>query len=81
MSRLPPLGVSACFRQALSAVHSLPVNTYGPANIIDGSTGLFLTTSPATKQRSPVLPRMIVHDFGVRNATLGQMAGKLLPCT
>ncbi len=79
MSRLPPLGVSACFSQALSAVRSSRVNAHAPANILDGQSALIFATSIATDRLPSARPLMILHDFGVRNATLQQMAGKLLP--
>ncbi|WP_099234892.1 hypothetical protein [Pseudomonas sp. ICMP 460] len=79
MSRLPPLGVSACFRQALSAVRFPRVNAHAPANILDGPVAPLFAISTATDRLPSALPLKIAHDFGVRNATLQQMAGKLLP--
>ncbi|CRM87543.1 hypothetical protein [Pseudomonas sp. 22 E 5] len=79
MFHLPPFGVSACLRQALSAVHSSRVNTHAPANILDGLSDLFLALATADERPSFVAPIKIAHNFGVRNATLQQMAGKLLP--
>lgn len=79
MFHLPPLGVYACFCQALSAVRSPRVNAPAPANILDGPSDLFFASSPATDRPLSALPINIAHDFGVRNATLQQMAGKLLP--
>ncbi len=79
MFHLPPSGVSACLSQALSAVDSYSVNAHAPANILDGPSDLFFASSPATDRPLSALPINIAHDFGVRNATLQQMAGKLLP--
>ena len=79
MFHLPPIGVSACSSQALSAVRSPRVNVPAPANILDGPSDLFFATSTASDRLPSTEPIMILHDFGVRNATLQQMAGKLLP--
>ncbi|CRM79159.1 MULTISPECIES: hypothetical protein [Pseudomonas] len=79
MFHLPPFGVSACLRQALSAVYSYSVNAHAPANILDGPSDLFFASPSATDRPLPALPIKIAHNFGVRNATLQQMAGKLLP--
>lgn len=79
MFHLPPLGVSACFSQALSAVRAFRVNAHAPVNILDARSDLFFAISSATDRYSSTVPIMIVHKFGVRNATLRQMAGKLLP--
>ncbi|MBE8594072.1 hypothetical protein IQK56_25910 [Pseudomonas sp. MAFF 301449] len=79
MFHLPPLGVSACFCQALSAVRSPRVDAPAPANILDGPSDLFFAPSTAPDRLLSKEPIKIVHDFGVRNATLQQMAGKLLP--
>ncbi len=79
MFHLPPIGVSACFSQALPAVRSSRVSAHAPANILDGPSDLFFANSHAADRPSFAVPIMILHKFGVRNATLGQMAGKLLP--
>ena len=79
MFHLPPIGVSACSSQALSAVRSPRVNAQAPANILDARPDLFLASSFATERHAPRLLLKIAHNFGVRNATLQQMAGKLLP--
>ena len=80
---LPPLGVLACSRQAFSSVHAFCVNACAPANILDAQADLFLAPSMPSglplNGRQPAGLLMILHKFGVRNATLGQMAGKLLP--
>ncbi len=79
MFHLPPSGVSACFSQALSAVRSPRVSAHAPAIILDGPSDLFFASSTTTDQQPSALPIMILHNFGLRNATLQQMAGKLLP--
>ncbi len=79
MFHLPPLGVSACLCQALPAVRSPRVNAYAPANILDGQSNLFFASSPAPDRPLSARAIMILHNFGLRNATLQQMAGKLLP--
>ncbi|WLI06470.1 MULTISPECIES: hypothetical protein [Pseudomonas] len=81
MFHLPPLGVCACFSQALSAVRSSRVNAHAPANILDGQSRLSVALSFVTDRPSSSAPIKITHNFGVRNATLQQMAGKLLPRT
>ena len=79
MCLLPPNGVLACFSQAVSPVHSLRVNARAPANIFDASASLFYAPLLPAEQRAPSVLLKIAHNFGVRNATLQQMAGKLLP--
>ena len=79
MFHLPPIGVSACSSQALSAARSPRVNAQAPANILDGPADLLFAISYATDLPSSAVPIMILHNFGLRNATHGQMAGKLLP--
>ncbi len=79
MFHLPPPGVLACISQAPSAVRSSRVNAHAPANILDGPSDLSFASSPASDQRLCGVLIMILHDFGLRNATLQQMAGKLLP--
>ena len=79
MFHLPPIGVSACFSQALSAARSPRVNAQAPANILDGPADLLFAISYATDRASSAVPIIIAHNFGVRNATQQQMAGKLLP--
>ncbi|MCK3824795.1 hypothetical protein BFW89_25375 [Pseudomonas synxantha] len=79
MFHLPPFGVSACLRHTLCAVRSSRVNAHAPANILDGPSDLLFTNACATHPPIFAVPIMILHNFGVRNATLGQMAGKLLP--
>ncbi|PLR60357.1 hypothetical protein QCBJ_25100 [Pseudomonas sp. QC2] len=79
MSRLPPLGVLACFSQAVSSVHSSRVIARAPANILDARSDLFFAFSFATERLASAVLLKIAHNFGVRNATLQQMAGKLLP--
>ncbi|NWC84777.1 hypothetical protein HX793_16740 [Pseudomonas reactans] len=79
MFHLPPNGVLACFSRAVSSVHSSRVNTRAPANILDARASLFFASSFATERRAPRVLLKIAHNFGVRNATLQQMAGKLLP--
>ena len=75
MFHLPPNGVLACFSQAVSSVHSSRVN----AIILDARADLFFASSFATERPAPRMLLKIAHNFGVRNATLQQMAGKLLP--
>ena len=79
MFHLPPIGVSACSSQALSAVRSPRVNAQAPANIFDGPADLLFAISYATDRASSAVPIIIAHNFGLRNATHEQMAGKLLP--
>ena len=79
MFHLPPIGVLACFSQAVSSVHSSRVNARAPANILDARADLFFASSFVTEQPAPRMLLKIAHNFGVRNATLQQMAGKLLP--
>ena len=79
MFHLPPIGVSACSSQALSAARSPRVNVQAPANILDGPADLLFAISYATDRASSAVPIIIAHNFGLRNATHGQMAGKLLP--
>jgi|GEM_PF-3016572 len=79
MFHLPPNGVLACFSRAVSSVHSFRVNTRAPANILDARADLFFASSFVTERRAPRVLLKIAHNFGVRNATLQQMAGKLLP--
>ncbi|CRM69479.1 hypothetical protein [Pseudomonas sp. 31 R 17] len=79
MFHLPPLGVYACLNRALSAFLSSRVKAHAPANILDGPSGLFFAISSATDKPLSTSPIKIAHNFGVRNATLQQMAGKLLP--
>jgi hypothetical protein len=55
------------------------VNARAPANILDARADLFLASSFATERHAPRLLLKIAHNFGVRNATQQQMAGKLLP--
>lgn len=76
---LPPNGVLACFSQAVSPVHSSCVIARTPANILDARSDLFFASSPASERRLPSVLLKIAHNFGVRNATQQQMAGKLLP--
>ncbi|AFJ58726.1 hypothetical protein PflA506_5141 [Pseudomonas fluorescens A506] len=79
MFHLPPIGVCACSSQALSAARSPRVNAQAPANILDGPANLLFAISDATERPSSAVPIIIAHNFGLRNATCGQMAGKLLP--
>lgn len=79
MFHLPPLGVFACLCQAFPAGLSLRVNARAPANILDGPSDLFFASSSAPDRLPSTLAIKIAHNFGVRNATLQQMAGKLLP--
>ena len=79
MCLLPPNGVLACFSQAVSPVHSFRVNARAPANILDASASLFYAPLLPAEQHAPSVLLKIAHNFGVRNATLQQMAGKLLP--
>ncbi|MBA1427479.1 hypothetical protein FHP26_02565 [Pseudomonas orientalis] len=79
MFHLPPIGVCACISQVLSAVRSSRVNAHAAANILDGPSDLPFTHSCAADRPSFAVPIIIVHKFGVRYATLQQMAGKLLP--
>ncbi len=79
MCHLPPNGVLACFSQAVSPVQFSRVNARAPANILDARPDLFLASSFATERHAPRLLLKIAHNFGVRNATQQQMAGKLLP--
>ncbi|HJH20993.1 hypothetical protein PSH76_28920 [Pseudomonas sp. FP215] len=79
MFHLPPIGVCACFSQALSADRSPRVNAQAPANIFDGPADLLFAISYATDRASSAVPIIIAHNFGLRNATHEQMAGKLLP--
>jgi hypothetical protein len=50
-----------------------------PANILDARSDLFFASSFATERLAAAVLLKIAHNFGVRNATLQQMAGKLLP--
>lgn len=79
MCLLPPNGVQACLCQAVSPAQSSCVNTRAPANILDARADLFFASSFAIPLRVPAVLLKIAHNFGVRNATLQQMAGKLLP--
>ncbi|MDR9874634.1 hypothetical protein RJC98_05555 [Pseudomonas allii] len=79
MFHLPPNGVLACFSQAVSSVHSSRVIARSPANILDARADLFFASSSATERRASRVLLKIAHNFGVRNATQQQMAGKLLP--
>ncbi|MGZ0713316.1 hypothetical protein [Pseudomonas palleroniana] len=79
MFHLPPIGVCACLRQALSAVCAPRVNARVPANILDGPSDLLFAFSTVTDRLPSTLPLMILHNFGLRNATQQQMTGKLLP--
>lgn len=79
MFHLPPIGVCACLSQALSADRSPRVNAQAPANILDGPADLLFAISYATDRASSAVPIIIAHNFGLRNATHEQMAGKLLP--
>lgn len=79
MCLLPPNGVLACFSQAVSPIYSSRVIARGPANILDARSNLFFASSHAFEIRPTRVLLKIAHNFGVRNATLQQMAGKLLP--
>lgn len=79
MFHLPPIGVCACFSQALSAARSPRVNAQAPANILDGPADLLFAIPYATDRASSAVPIIIAHNFGLRNATHEQMAGKLIP--
>ena len=79
MCHLPPNGVLACFSQAVSPVQSSRVNARAPANILDARADLFFASSFCPEPLVPATLLKITHNVGVRNATLQQMAGKLLP--
>lgn len=79
MFLLPPNGVLVCFSRAVSSVKSSRVNARVPANILDASAHLFFAPLLAAQWRAPNVLLKIAHNFGVRNATSQQMAGKLLP--
>ena len=79
MCHLPPNGVLACFSRAVSSVHSPRGIARAPVNILDARADLFFASSSTAQQRFPRVLLKIAHNFGVRNATLQQMAGKLLP--
>lgn len=79
MFHLPPNGVLACFSQAVSSVFSSRMIARPPANILDARSTLFFASSFVRERRAPCVLLKIAHNFGVRNATQQQMAGKLLP--
>ena len=79
MCHLPPNGVLACFSQAVSSVHSSRLIARPPANILDARSDLFFVSSFVPQWRLLSVLLKIAHNFGVRNATQQQMAGKLLP--
>ena len=94
MSGLPLIGSTTCSKQVgLHAFHihvecgqrafpliiPSPINPFAPAIILDGPADLLFAISDATERPSSAVPIIIAHNFGLRNATCGQMAGKLLP--
>ncbi len=79
MCHLPPNGVLARFSRAVSSARSCRGIARAPANILDARVDLFFASSSTALPRSPSVLLKIAHNFGVRNATLQQMAGKLLP--
>ncbi|MEB0107324.1 hypothetical protein ACXX81_23775 [Pseudomonas sp. GNP013] len=79
MSRLPPVGVLTCIRQVLSSLHLCLAKHRAPANILDARVFLFFASSIAITPQMTAAPIKITHKVGLRNATLQQMAGKLLP--